>query len=136
MAIDAIGASTQASDNSLQQAVVSQEDLFRILLTQLNYQDPMKPMDNAEFIAQLAQFTSLEQARQSNEKFESLLRMQSSGQSIGLLTRSVQIATQTGTEVGKVTSIAFAEGSPQLTIQTSDGRFINNVALSQVQIIN
>ena len=136
MAIDAIGASTQASDTSLQQAVVSQEDLFRILLTQLNYQDPMKPMDNAEFIAQLAQFTSLEQARQSNEKFESLLRMQSSGQSIGLLTRSVQIATQTGTEVGQVTSIAFAEGSPQLTIKTADGRFINNVALSQVQIIN
>ena len=136
MAIDAIGASTQASDTSLQQAVVSQEDLFRILLTQLNYQDPMKPMDNAEFIAQLAQFTSLEQARQSNEKFESLLRMQSTGQSVGLLTRSVQIGTQTGTEVGQVTSITFAEGAPQLTIKTADGRFINNVALSQVQIIN
>jgi len=136
MTIDAIGASTQPSDTSLQQAVVSQEDLFRILLTQLNYQDPMKPMDNAEFIAQLAQFTSLEQARQSNEKFESLLRMQSAGQSIGLLTRSVQIATQTGAEVGQVTSITFAEGSPQLTIKTADGRFINNVGLSQVQIIN
>jgi len=136
MAIDAIGGSTQAADTSLQQAVVSQEDLFRILLTQLNYQDPMKPMDNAEFIAQLAQFTSLEQARQSNEKFESLLRMQSAGQSIGLLTRSVQIGTQTGAEVGQVTSITFAEGSPQLTIKTADGRFINNVALSQVQIIN
>ena len=136
MAIDAIGASTQAPDNSLQQAVVSQEDLFKILLTQLNYQDPLKPMDNAEFIAQLAQFTSLEQARQTNDNIESLLRMQSTGQSVGLLTRTVQVATQTGTEVGQVTTITFTEGSPKLTVKTSDGRFINNVALSQVQIIN
>ena len=136
MAIDAIGASTQAPDNSLQQAVVSQEDLFKILLTQLNYQDPLKPMDNAEFIAQLAQFTSLEQARQTNDNIESLLRMQSTGQSVGLLTRTVQVATQTGTEVGQVTTITFTEGSPQLTVKTSDGRFINNVSLSQVQIIN
>jgi flagellar basal-body rod modification protein FlgD len=136
MAIDAIGASTQAADTSLQQAVVSQEDLFRILLTQLNYQDPLKPMDNAEFIAQLAQFTSLEQARQTNDKFESLLRMQSTGQSVGLLTKTVQIRTQTGTETGSVETITFAEGSPQLSIKTADGRFINNVALSQVQIID
>jgi hypothetical protein len=35
-----------------------------------------------------------------------------------------------------VTTITFAEGSPQLTIKTTDGRFINNVTLSQVQIIN
>ena len=136
MAIDAIGASTQAPDTSMQQAVVSQEDLFKILLTQLNYQDPLKPMDNAEFIAQLAQFTSLEQARQTNDNIESLLRMQSTGQSVGLLTRTVQVATQTGTEVGQVTTITFTEGSPKLTVKTSDGRFINNVALSQVQIIN
>jgi flagellar basal-body rod modification protein FlgD len=136
MAIDAIGAATQAPDTSLQQAVVSQEDLFKILLTQLNYQDPLKPMDNAEFIAQLAQFTSLEQSRQTNDSIESMLRMQSTGQSIGLLTRTVQINTQSGTEVGQVTTITFAEGSPQLTIKTTDGRFINNVTLSQVQIIN
>jgi len=137
MAIDAIGASTAAAapDSTPQQAVVSQEDLFKILLTQLNYQDPLKPMDNAEFIAQIAQFTGLEQARQTTQSMESMLRMQSADQSVGLLTRTVEVDTATTREVGQVTTITFADGAPNLTIKTSDGRFINNVALSQVQII-
>jgi flagellar basal-body rod modification protein FlgD len=135
MAIDAVGGSTESTTQSPQQAVVNQEDLFKILLTQLNYQDPLKPMDNAEFIAQLAQFTSLEQTRQTNENIESLLRMQSSNQSIGLLTRKVEVTTALATEVGQVTTITFEEGAPKLTIKTSDGRFINNISLSQVQIV-
>ena len=135
MAIDAVGGSTASSTQSAQQAVVNQEDLFKILLTQLNYQDPLKPMDNAEFIAQLAQFTSLEQTRQTNENIESLLRMQSSNQSIGLLTRKVEVTTALATEVGQVITITFEEGAPKLTIKTSDGRFINNISLSQVQIV-
>jgi flagellar basal-body rod modification protein FlgD len=135
MAIDAIGATTQTSSSPAQQAVVNQEDLFKILLTQLNYQDPLKPLDNAEFIAQLAQFTSLEQSRQTNENIETLLQMQSADQSVGLLTKTVEVTTASSREVGQVTTITFQDGSPQLTVKTQDGRFINNVALSQVQII-
>jgi flagellar basal-body rod modification protein FlgD len=135
MAVDAVGGSASSESSSVQKAVVNQEDLFKILLTQLNYQDPLKPMDNAEFIAQLAQFTSLEQTRQTNENIESLLRMQSSNQSIGLITRTVEVTTALATEVGQVTTITFDEGTPKLTIKTSDGRFINNISLSQVQIV-
>lgn len=135
MAIDAVGGAGSSTDQTVQQAVVNQEDLFKILLTQLNYQDPLKPMDNAEFIAQLAQFTSLEQSRQTNANIESLLRMQSSNQSIGLLTRTVEVTTATAKEVGQVTTITFEDGTPKLTIKTSDGRFIGNISLSQVQII-
>lgn len=135
MAIDSIGGATGAAGQVAQQAVVNQEDLFRILLTQLNYQDPLKPMDNAEFIAQLAQFTSLEQARQSNQNVEALLKMQAADQSIGLIGKTVEVATATAREVGEVTTIAFNEGSPQLTVRTSAGRFLNSIALSQVQIV-
>ena len=84
MAVDSIGSPASATQTS-QQTTVNQEDLFKILLTQLSYQDPLKPMDNAEFIAQLAQFTSLEQTRQTNDNISSLLKMQASDQSIGLL---------------------------------------------------
>jgi flagellar basal-body rod modification protein FlgD len=134
MAIDSIGGATGATQ-ATQQAVVNQEDLFRILLTQLNYQDPLKPMDNAEFIAQLAQFTSLEQARQSNQNVEALLKMQAADQSIGLIGKTVEVATSTGREVGQVTTIAFQEGSPLLTVRTAEDRFLNAISLSQVQIV-
>lgn len=135
MQVDSIGGAGRASGQTVQQAVVNQEDLFRILLTQLNYQDPLKPLDNAEFIAQLAQFTTLEQSRQSNQNLESLLRVQSASQSIGLIGKTVEIATATGREVGQVTTIAFQEGSPLLTLRTAAGRFLNAISLSQVQIV-
>jgi flagellar basal-body rod modification protein FlgD len=136
MAISAIGAATQTSGSAPQQAVVNQEDLFKILLTQLNYQDPLKPLDNAEFIAQLAQFTSLEQSRQTNESLQSLLQMQSTNQSVGLLTRTVEVTTASSQITGTVTTITFEDGSPQLTVKTSDGRFFDHIALSQVQTID
>jgi len=134
MAVDSIGGTASASQTP-QQAIVNQEDLFKILLTQLNYQDPLKPLDNAEFIAQLAQFTSLEQARQSNQNIESLLKIQAADQSIGLIGKTVELATATSREVGQVSTITFQEGSPLLTVRTSDGRFINGISLSQVQIV-
>ena len=135
MAVDSIGAAGTNPAQTPQQAVVNQEDLFRILLTQLNYQDPLKPLDNAEFIAQLAQFTSLEQARQSNENFDALLKMQAANQSIGLIGKTVEVATATSREVGQVTTIAFQEGSPLLTVRVGENRFINAISLSQVQIV-
>jgi flagellar basal-body rod modification protein FlgD len=134
MAVESIGASAAASQ-ALPQAVVNQEDLFRILLTQLNYQDPLKPLDNAEFIAQLAQFTALEQARQSSDNIENLLKMQAADQSIGLIGKTVEVATATAREVGKVTTITFQDGSPMLTVQTATDRFLSSISLSQVQIV-
>ena len=134
MAVDAVGA-TPAEQSTPQQATVNQEDLFKIMLTQLQYQDPLKPLDNAEFIAQLAQFTSLEQARQTNQNIESLAQIQSADQSIGLLTKTVEVQTASAREVGTVSAIAFSGGSPQLTIKTLDGRFLSGIALSQVQIV-
>jgi flagellar basal-body rod modification protein FlgD len=134
MAIDSVGTAA-AAQSAPQQAVVNQEDLFRILLTQLQFQDPLKPLDNAEFIAQLAQFTSLEQARQTNQNIESMLKTQAADQSIGLLARTVEVQTAAAREVGQVSAIAFDSGSPQLTIKTLDGRFLSGIALSQVQII-
>lgn len=115
---------------------IGQEDLFKILLAQLQYQDPLEPIDNQEFIAQLAQFTDLEQSRTLNEKVDQLLISQSVNQSVTLLGRNIQAQLESVTEVGQVTAIAFEEGSPRITIQTADSRVISDISLSQIQIIN
>ena len=134
MAISSLG-SSGTDTQALAQTSVSQNDLFRILLTQLKYQDPLKPTDNSQFIAQLAQFTSLDQARQTNENIQSLLVMQSVNQSVGLIGKTVEVVTGTGNLVGQVTTVNFDNGSPSLTVKTSTSGDIVGVSLSQVQTI-
>ena len=41
--------------------------LLKIILTQLTYQDPLKPMDNFEFVSQLAQFSQIQQGQTTND---------------------------------------------------------------------
>ena len=43
--------------------VLGLQDFLQVLLTQLSWQDPLKPMDNQTFMAQMAQFTALEQTQ-------------------------------------------------------------------------
>lgn len=131
--IDSIGPSPASN---IQKQTLGQEDLFKILLTQLSFQDPMKPMDNQEFIAQLAQFTSLEQTRQLNDKLDDLLKAQSSGQAISLIGKNIQVGLEQATESGVVVAVSFETGTPSFTIKTSDDRFIADIGLGQIQIVN
>ena len=52
---------------------LNQEDFLTILVAQLENQDPLDPQDSAEFIAQMAQFSTLEQQIQTNENLETLI---------------------------------------------------------------
>lgn len=134
MALDALGTAATATD-TLSQSSVSQNDLFKILLTQLKYQDPLKPTDNAEFIAQLAQFTSLDQARQTNENIQALMQLEATNQSVGLISKTVEVTTSTGSVVGQVTTISFDQGNPLLTIKKSDGSELLGISLSQIKLV-
>ena len=135
MAIESIGAAG-LSANTPQNAVVGQDDFLKILLTQLRFQDPLKPIDNQEFVAQLAQFSSLEFTRQQNERIEALLTIQSASQSLTLVNRTVEVAAAGGNQVGTVTAVRFDNGSPLLTIRTAAGAFLTDVRLSQVALVN
>jgi len=135
MAVESIGAAPTQNTTNNQNTALGQEDLFKILLTELSFQDPLKPMDNKEFIAQLAQFTNLEQSRQFNKNLETLLSVQSANQSISLLNKTVEIDTGAAPEVGTVISVIFDQGSPILSIRKVDGTFISDIRLSQIRSV-
>jgi len=115
-----------------QPASLGLQDFMKILLTQLTYQDPLKPMDNQQFMSQIAQFTTLEQSQQLNEKIDRLLAIQSATQSIGLIGKTVDVNGQAGPFSGVVTALSLSTGDPQLTVRTSDGGFVTGIALGQV----
>jgi flagellar basal-body rod modification protein FlgD len=115
-----------------QPAAFGLQDFMKILLTQLTYQDPLKPMDNQQFMSQIAQFTTLEQSQQLNDKIDRLLAIQSATQSIGLIGKTVDVNGQSGPFSGVVTALSLSTADPQLTVRTSDGTFVTGIALGQV----
>lgn len=60
--------STTAADNS-----IGQDAFLKLLVEQLKHQDPLAPQDGAQFVAQLAQFNSLEQLTSIKELMGQLL---------------------------------------------------------------
>lgn len=108
------------------------QDLLRIVLTQLTYQDPLKPVENFEFVSQLAQFTQIQQSETSNERLQSMLNSQSTGTATSLLGRKIDIPSGSSFLTGLVRSVSFSSGEPKLTMETSDERTITDIALSSI----
>lgn len=123
----AVGSGTPSQSSN-----IGIQDFLKILTSQLNNQDPLKPVENQEFVAQIAQFATLEQSRQLNVKIDSLLGLQSSLQSVGMLGRTVDVNLNGFLVSGRVTALDVSSGAPLMTITTSTGAFQNNVSLSQV----
>ena len=125
--------SVDASASATQAKPLGMEDFLKVLLTQLTYQDPLKPMDNQQFMAQMAQFTSLQQTQQLNDKMSTLISNQASLQSVGLIGRAVDVTSSTGQALtGNVTAISLAGDTPLLSVTTSAGAVLSNISLSQV----
>ncbi len=119
-------ASTPSASSS-----ISLQDFLKVLLTQLTYQDPLKPVDNQQFLAQIAQFTSLQQTQSINSNIQALVSNQAAQQSIGLIGHTVNFTSDSGPLSGAVTGIDLSGPTPQLSIRTSSG-VLNGISLSQI----
>lgn len=101
---------------------LGQADFFRILSAQLANQDPLKPMEDKEFIAQMAQFSSLEQMKSMSTHMASLsdlLQKRSdvtlfSG-ALQLLGKEVTVRGDSGLFSGKVSRVSVG-ADPEITI--------------------
>ena len=92
--------------NTLPNQNLGKDDFIKILLTQLQYQDPTAPMQDKEFIAQMAQFSSLEQMTNLAADFSKMARMLQSTEASGALGRSVEVQLENEVVKGVVQAVS------------------------------
>jgi flagellar basal-body rod modification protein FlgD len=135
MAIESIGR-VAAPESAQSNSTVNLQDFLKIFLAQLKFQDPLEPVDNREFLAQLAQFSNVEISNRINEGVQSLNNIDSVSQVISMLGKDVEVAAdEAGTGgIGKVVAVKFNNGDPLLTISTGAGP-IDDVRPSTVTLV-
>ncbi|MFV0444647.1 MAG: flagellar hook assembly protein FlgD [Planctomycetaceae bacterium] len=82
-------------------AAAGQQQFLQLLVTQIQHQDPLSPMEQTEFLSQLAQFSTVEGIQQLNTRFEDLLKVQQLSQGTSLLG---QTATYQDSATGEAVS--------------------------------
>jgi flagellar basal-body rod modification protein FlgD len=96
--------------------VLDQSDFIRLLMKELQYQDPLEPMDNKNFIGQMAQFSNLQQSSEMTAHLEKISSIQNSNQSYSMLGKKVAYINpyeyvpegeKPKTKVGTVEAISF-----------------------------
>ncbi|CVK17652.1 MULTISPECIES: flagellar hook assembly protein FlgD [Sporomusa] len=99
---------------------LGKDDFLKLLITQLRYQDPMEPMEDKDFIAQMAQFTSLEQMKNLNTSMQM-------SQASGLIGKVVSWAQGGQLYYGMVNSVQIVNGEARLVLDEN-----TTVGLSEV----
>ncbi|MBQ9377270.1 MAG: flagellar biosynthesis protein FlgD [Schwartzia sp.] len=151
-AMQSANATPKANDS------LDKDAFLKLLVTQMQYQDPLNPQDNAEYVAQLAQFSSLEQMTNVYKSVSDVAELVSNidtsvlvGQLSSMIGKEVQWSTETiqtdaqgkaivdaaGNAVtakqnytGKVTGVSITDGRP--TIIAESGGQVHQVAISDV----
>ena len=88
-------------------ATVDYDAFLRLLTAQLQNQDPTNPADSTEYMAQLASFSNVEQAIQTNQKLDALLASQGLAQADGVIGRTVVSAD--GLTSGTVAAVRITD---------------------------
>ena len=84
---------------------LGKDDFLKLLITQLQNQDPTSPMENNEFIAQMAQFSSLEQMTNMSTSFSKMASFITSQEATSTLGKTVEL------NVGDTTTRGIVEGA-------------------------
>ncbi len=90
---------------------LGKDEFFKIMVTQMQHQDPMKPMENEQMAAQMAQFSSLEQMLNVNQNIEKLTQAQLPLQQLGAASLIGKFVTADSSRIlhteGKPTELKF-----------------------------
>ncbi|TFG81789.1 MAG: flagellar hook assembly protein FlgD [Spirochaetales bacterium] len=126
MAVDAFNKTL--SEGKVTKNELDKDDFLKILITQLQHQDPTNPMQDKEFIAQMAQFSSLEQMTNMASGFGKLSGVLASSEAQSLLGKNVEITDAESSVNGRVEQVIRGE----FPLVMVNGKFYD---LEQVSVV-
>ena len=115
---------------------LGKDDFLKLLVAQLKNQDPLAPQDNTQFVAQLAQFSSLEAAMGTNTRLDSITSQNqglANTQVVSLVGKTATVkgslitAAGSGTPVPVSFTLAAATDTTSVTIQNASGQVIRTI---------
>lgn len=114
---------------------LGQKAFLKLMITQMENQDPLSPQDNGDFIAQLAQFSSVESLDRMNNNFDSFTKNFVANQALeasSLVGRSVTVPTdstllQQGDAVTTLVDVPSSTGSVTLNIYDAGGALVEQI---------
>ncbi|MDR0451419.1 MAG: flagellar hook assembly protein FlgD [Treponema sp.] len=98
---------------------LGKDDFLKLLITQLSYQDPTAPMEDKEFIAQMAQFSTLDQMTSMAGDFARLTGMLAGNEAVSALGKSVELYEGEDAVQGSVKAVTRGNGAPQILVNGS-----------------
>lgn len=110
--------SSSSSSSAAAKASVDYNSFLKLLVTQMQNQDPTQPMDATQYVSQLSTFSNVEQAVQMNSKLETLIANSSLSQAEGWIGRTLTSAD--GTVTGVVKSVTIQ--SSGMLAELEDGK--------------
>ncbi|MEI6783611.1 MAG: flagellar hook capping FlgD N-terminal domain-containing protein [Verrucomicrobiota bacterium] len=111
------GALVAAPQSPVRGQTLNQNDFLKLLVAQLSAQDPMNPVSNTDFAAQMAQFSTLQATQTMQKNLSGVESSQAVLQANSLLGRTVQVQSPSGAiDSGAVSAVTFQSGSPSLIV--------------------
>ena len=130
MAMTGISGAATPSGISGAAPQVKRDDFLKLLLAQVQNQNPLEPLKDGEFMAQLAQFSTVEGIDRLNASFEDMMRLQQLTQGANLVGRTVSYEEPgAGVRRGLVDSVFMQNG--KLTLKIGDA----NVTVDRVRSV-
>ncbi len=113
--VDAYNKALNAGKTTTAGGDMGKDEFLKILITQLSHQDPTQPMQDKEFIAQMAQFSSLEQMTNVSAEISKVAALLTKGQAVSLLGRMVEVVAGSQVVEGTVDEVSGGD-YPQILV--------------------
>jgi len=134
---DGLGLGSSANNIKKRSDQLGQDEFLKLMVAQLKNQDPFAPMENGDFISQMAQFSSVTGIAELQQSFEQMATSLQSNQALqasSLVGRTVLIPSKEATLVGGesvngVVELSESSSSVGVTITDSSGQVIRRLEL-------